>query len=72
MSVNEPEDNSQYNLKIDEIEDDYLRQVRDIEEQQNYMDTEVPLADDVSSIGLKKQLNLEGGRSAKKNLIPIY
>ena len=53
MSVNEPEDNSQYNLKIDEIEDDYLRQVRDIEEQQNYMDTEVPLADDVSSIGLK-------------------
>ena len=69
MSTNEQEENSQYNLKIDEIEDDYLRQVRDIEEQQNYMETQVPLADDESSIGLKKQLNIEGGKSAKKNLI---
>ena len=49
-------------------EEDYLRQVRDIEEQ-NYDDVDIPMAEDISSIGLKKKLNVEGGRSAKKNLI---
>ena len=69
MSVNGPEEDTQYNLNINEKDDDYLRQLRDIENQKNYMDTEVPLADNVSSIGLKKLLNLERGRSAKENLI---
>ena len=68
MSLNEQEDNSDYNLKIEDLEEDYLRQVRDIEEQK-YMDTQIPLADDESSVGIKKQLNIEGGRSAKKNLL---
>ena len=34
-------------------EEDYLRQVREIQEQ-TYNDTEIPLADDISSIALKK------------------
>ena len=68
MSLNEQEDNSDYNLKIEDLEEDYLRQVRDIEEQK-YMDTQIPLTDDESSVGIKKQLNIEGGRSAKKNLL---
>ena len=46
-------------------EEDYLRQVREIQEQ-TYNDTEIPLADDISSIALKKKLNVEGGRSVKK------
>ena len=49
-------------------EEDYLRQVREIQEQ-TYNDTEIPLADDISSIALKKQLNVEGGHSAKKSLV---
>ena len=68
MSINEQEEDSHYNLNIEEIEEDYLRQVRDIEEQR-YIDTQVPLADDESSAGLKKQLNIEGGKIAKKSLI---
>ena len=67
MSSNEF-DSSQKNLKID-FEEDYLRQVNEVEEQNRYIETEIPIADDISSIGLKKQLNIEGGRSAKKNLI---
>ena len=51
MSINEQEEDSHYNLNIEEIEEDYLRQVRDIEEQR-YIDTQVPLADDESSGGL--------------------
>ncbi len=65
MEKNEQEDNSDYNLKIEDLEEDYLRQVKDIEEQK-YQDTQIPLADDESSVGIKKQLNIEGGRSAKK------
>ena len=68
MTENGQEDNSDYNLKIEDLEEDYLRQVRDIEEQK-YIDTQIPLADDESSVGIKKQLNIEGGRSAKKNLL---
>ena len=68
MSINEQEEDSHYNLNIEEIEEDYLRQVRDIEEQR-YIDTQVPLADDESSAGLKKELNIEGGKIAKKSLI---
>ena len=66
MSSNELED-SRIILNVD-AEEDYLRQVQNVEEQ-NYMDTEIPMADDISSIGLKKQLNIEGGRPAKKNLL---
>ena len=61
-------DNSQFALNID-AEEDYLRQVKDIEEQNKYLETEIPLSDDISSIGLKKQLNIEGGRQAKKSLL---
>ena len=66
MSSNELED-SRIILNVN-AEEDYLRQVQNVEEQ-NYMDTEIPMADDISSIGLKKQLNIEGGRPAKKNLL---
>ena len=67
MSSSNDLDQSQIALKIDP-EEDYLRQVKDIEEQ-NYIDTDMPMAEDISSIGLKKQLNIEGGRQAKKSLI---
>ena len=65
MSSNEF-DESHNNLKLD-FEEDYLRQIKDVEEQN--MDTEFPIADDISSIGLKKQLNIEGGKQAKKSLL---
>ena len=64
---NENQDNSEMNMNIN-AEEDYLRQVVDVE-RQNYLNSEMSFFDDDSSIGLKKQLNIEGGRSAKKNLI---
>ena len=61
-------DDSVTSLQVS-FEKDYLRQVKDVEEQQ-YMGTEVPLADDESSLGLKRELNLQGGGlKAKKNLM---
>ena len=69
MTENELEDSTNMNLNINpDAEDDYLRQVLDVE-RQDYLNNEIPIADDVSSIGLKRELNIEGGRSAKKNLI---
>ena len=65
MSSNEF-DESHNNLKLD-FEEDYLRQIKNVEEQN--MDAEFPIADDISSIGLKKQLNIEGGKQAKKSLL---
>ena len=68
MTENELEDSTNMNLNINpDAEDDYLKQVLDVEKQ-DYLNNEIPL-DDVSSIGLKRELNIEGGRSAKKNLI---
>ena len=64
---NQNNDESVTNLKI-ELDKEYLRQVEDIE-QQNYLSTEVPLADDQSSVGLEKKLKIEGGQKAKKNLM---
>ena len=57
-------------LKVS-FEEDYLRQLQDVENQ-NYIpsgSTGVPLVDDDSSIGLKRELNIEGGQKAKKNLM---
>ena len=57
-------------LKVS-FEEDYLRQLQDVENQ-NYLPTGgtgVPLVDDDSSIGLKRELNIEGGQKAKKNLM---
>ena len=69
MTENELEDSTNMNLYINpDAENDYLRQVLDVE-RQDYLNNEIPIADDVSSIGLKRELNIEGGRSAKKNLI---
>ena len=65
MSYNELDNNSQFALNID-AEEDYLRQIRDLEEQNRYLETEIPMSVDITSIGLKKQLNIEGGKSAKK------
>ena len=66
MTENELEDSTNMNLNINpDAEDDYLRQVLDVE-RQDYLNNEIPIADDVSSIGLKRELNIEGGRSAKK------
>ena len=69
-SQNELDETNVVMLNLDP-EEEYLRQVKDVEAQnyQNYNDTEIPIADDISSIGLKKQLNIEGGKSARKNLI---
>ena len=64
---NQNNDESVTNLKI-ELDKEYLRQVEDIE-QQNYLSTEAPLADDQSSVGLEKKLKIEGGQKAKKNLM---
>ena len=53
------------------FEEDYLHQLEDVEAQ-NYITTAstgVPLADDESSIGLKRELNIEGGQKAKKHLM---
>ena len=63
------DDTSGVILTLDK-EEDYLRQVNNIEEQdQNYLDTDMPLAEDLSSIGLKKQLNIHEGNRAKKSLM---
>ena len=69
MTENELEDSTNMNLNINpDAEEDYLRQVYDVE-RQDYLNHEISIADDSSSIGLKRELNIEGGRSAKKNLI---
>ena len=63
------DDTSGVILGIDK-EEDYLRQVNNIEEQdQNYLNTDMPLAEDLSSIGLKKELNIHEGNKAKKSLM---
>jgi hypothetical protein len=56
------------------FEEDYLRQLKDIENEdyQNRLPkggTSAPLMDDESSTGLKRELNIEGGLKAKKNLM---
>ena len=63
----ESDNNSESQLNIS-AEKDYIRQIQDIEDVK-YTNTDVPLIDDESSVGLKKQLNIQGGRPAKKNLI---
>ena len=69
MTENELEDSTNMNLNINpDAEEDYLRQVLDVE-RQDYLNNEIPIADDVSSIGLKRELNIEGGQKAKKNLM---
>ena len=67
MSGQNVDDSSISSLKTD-FEKDYLHQLEDVEHQ-DYITTEVPLADDESSIGLKRALNIEGGQKAKKNLM---
>ena len=65
---NTEESFSTLNVSFDE---DYLHQLQDIENQ-DYIKagtTSVPLVDDESSIGLKRELNIEGGLKAKKNLM---
>ena len=67
---NENTDESISSLKVS-FEEDYLRQLQDVENQ-NYIptgSTGVPLIDDESSTGLKRDLNIEGGQKAKKNLM---
>ena len=69
MSGNDFDDTSGVILPLDK-EEDYLRQVNNVEEQdQNYLNTDMPLAEDISSIGLKKQLNIHEGNKAKKSLM---
>ena len=63
----ESDNNSESQLNIS-AEKDYIRQIQDIEDVK-YTNTDVPLIDDESSVGLKKQLNIQGGRPAKKNLM---
>ena len=71
--MTEPDNNTEnsfstLNVSFDE---DYLHQLQDIENQ-DYIQTgttSVPLVDDESSIGLKRELNIEGGLKAKKNLM---
>ena len=67
MSGKDTDDSSITSLNVS-FEKDYLRQIQDVE-QQNYIPTDAPLADDESSIGLKRELNIEGGQKAKKNLM---
>ena len=67
MSEKATDDSSITSLNVS-FEKDYLRQIQDVE-QQNYIPTDAPLADDESSIGLKRELNIEGGQKAKKNLM---
>ena len=67
MSEKDTDDSSITSLNVS-FEKDYLRQIQDVE-QQNYIPTDAPLADDESSIGLKRELNIEGGQKAKKNLM---
>ena len=50
------------------FERDYLRQIQDVEEQ-NYMQTDAPLVDDESSVGVKRELNIKYSLKAKKNLM---
>ena len=57
------------NLKVHDDEKSYVRQLNEVEAQEQYLSTQVPLADDESSIGLKRELNIEGGQKAKKNLM---
>ena len=67
---NENTDESISSLKVS-FEEDYLRQLQDVENQ-NYIptgSTGVPLIYDESSTGLKRELNIEGGQKAKKNLM---
>ena len=59
-------DDSVTSLQVS-FEKDYLRQIKDVEEQQ-YIGTEVPLADDESSTGLKRELNLQGGGLKAKKI----
>ena len=67
MSEKTTDDSSITSLNVN-FEKDYLRQIKDVEEQ-DYIKTDAPLADDESSIGLKRELNIEGGQKAKKSLM---
>ena len=72
MSTVESEYNnnsSVLNLRDHDDEKSYIRQLNEVDAQEQYLSTQVPLADDDSSIGLKRELNIEGGQKAKKNLI---
>ena len=69
MSEDDFDDFSARNLKINK-EEDYLRQVIEIEEQeQDYINKEKPLVKDISSILHKKQPNIKGGSRAKRSLM---
>ena len=50
------------------IENDYLQQIENIENQ-NYINSEFPMAEDISTQAIKKQLNIQAGKSPKKNLL---
>ena len=66
MYENAPEDASERILKVNK-EEDYLRQVNEIEEQdQNYIDTDIPMAKKINPMGIKKQVNVS---KAKKSLM---
>ena len=63
-------DDTEINILTKDKEEDYLRQVNSIEQQeQNYINPDVPMAEDISSIALKKQLNIQEGNKAKKSLM---
>ena len=63
-------DDTEINILPKDKEEDYLRQVNSIEQQeQNYINPDVPMAEDISSIALKKQLNIQEGNKAKKSLM---
>ena len=59
-------DSSVLNLRDHDDEKSYIRQLNEVDAQEQYLSTQVPLADDDSSIGLKRELNIEGGQKAKK------
>ena len=69
MSVNDFDDNSGIILTL-EKEEDYLRQVNNVEKQdQDYVNGDLHLAEDISTIGLEKLLNIHEGNRAKKSLM---
>ena len=66
MYETDREDVSERILKVNK-EEDYLRQVNEIEEQdQNYVDTDMPMSKKINPMGLKKQVNVS---KAKKSLM---
>ena len=60
-------DDSITSLKIN-IEKDYLRQLEEVEEQNN-ISKKISLTEDENYKSLKKELNIDGNQKAEKNLI---